>query len=139
MSFEKLWKKYKDVIPYVIFGVLTTIVNIATYWLAAHFFSVEIMISAIVAWFTAVLFAYVTNRKWVFHSEANSIKEIYREILLFFSCRLGTGIADWLCMFVFVKIIGFDDVIIKSLANLLVIVLNYLASKFVIFKHKKEK
>ena len=80
---------------------MTIIVNIASYWLAARFFSVVIITSAIVAWFTAVLFAYVTNRKCFFHNVAKSIKENIKEILLFFSCRFGTGIAGWLCMFVF--------------------------------------
>lgn len=137
MQFKDLYSKYKDVIPYAIFGVLTTIVNIVTYYVAAHFFKIPIMISTILAWLLAVLFAYVTNRKWVFHSSADTPVRIMTEIIAFFSCRIATGIVDWLCMWIFVDLLAFNDVIIKSMANVLVIILNYIASKLLIFKRKE--
>lgn len=70
-----LWDKYKDMIPYVIFGVLTTVVNIVAYWLFYRVFHVYMMVSNIIAWFASVLFAYLTNRKWVFHSEAETFED----------------------------------------------------------------
>lgn len=133
----QLIKKYKDILLYGIFGVLTTVVNIATYWLAAHPLGLSVMVSTVIAWIAAVLFAYVTNRKWVFHSQAQGTKEIVQEIVSFFACRLATGVVDWACMFIFVDLLHFNDVIIKADANVLVIILNYVASKLVIFKHKK--
>ena len=132
-----LWKKYQDIIPYAFFGVLTTIVNIAAYWLSAHPFALSVMLSTVLAWVAAVLFAYITNRKWVFHSQAETSKEILREIFSFFACRMATGVVDWGCMFVFVDLLHLNDVIIKAGANILVIILNYIASKLVIFKSKK--
>lgn len=63
--------------------------------------------------------------------------EILKEILSFFACRLATGVVDWGCMFIFVDLLHLNDVIIKAGANVLVIVLNYIASKLVIFKNKK--
>lgn len=133
----QLLNKYKDFILYAIFGVLTTLVNVVVYWLLAHPLGLGTMISTVVAWIAAVLFAYVTNRKWVFHSDAHTTKEIAKEIASFFACRLATGAVDWACMLVFVDILHFHDVLIKVLANILVIILNYVASKLIIFRKKK--
>lgn len=137
MDYKNLYQKYKDLIPYVAFGVLTTVVNIVTFWIIAHPLGVSVMPSTIIAWITAVLFAYITNRKWVFRSDAHATNEIAKEIVAFFACRLATGVVDWVCMFVLVELLGFNDVIIKFIANIIVISLNYVASKLIIFKHKE--
>ena len=131
---EELWKKYKDVIPYIFFGVLTTLVNIIVYWIFAHPLHLHIMISTIVAWVASVLFAYITNRIWVFHSIATTSAAILKEVIAFFSCRLATGVLDWVCMYVFVDLLAWNDLLVKCGANVLVIVLNYVASKVLIFR-----
>lgn len=136
---KDLFNKYKSIIMYLFFGVCTTLVNIISYYVFAHIFKTGVMFSTVISWILAVLFAYLTNRKWVFESHAKTKKEIFEEIVSFFSCRLATGIVDWLCMYVFVERFGFNDVIIKILSNILVIVLNYVASKLIIFKQKDEK
>ena len=130
------FKKRIDIILYIFFGLCTTFVNMIAYWLFARQLKLDIMTSNIIAWVLAVLFAYITNRKWVFHSKASSIKEISSEIISFFGCRLATGIVDCLCMYIFVELIGFDDMIIKVVSNIIVVVLNYVASKLIIFKNK---
>ena len=135
MDLKRLYEKYKDIIPYAVFGVLTTGVNILVYWLAAHILGLGVMPSTIIAWVAAVLFAYVTNRKWVFHSEAHEASQILKEIASFFACRLATGVVDWIFMFVFVDVLHLNDVVIKAIANIVVIILNYVASKLIIFKH----
>jgi putative flippase GtrA len=132
---KRLYEKYKDVIPYLFFGVCTTIVNVIVYWVAAHPLKSGVMLSTILAWLFAVLFAYITNRTWVFHSKANGISSIIKEIISFFACRLATGVVDWLCMWVFVDILGCQDVVVKAAANVVVIVLNYVASKVIIFNN----
>lgn len=132
-----LIKKHIDFILYGVFGVLTTIVNIGSYWLFANKMHIDVMISTVLAWILAVLIAYLTNRKWVFHSTASTANEIIKEIISFFSCRIATGIVDWLCMFIFVEQMNLNDMVIKTFANVLVIILNYVASKLVIFKHDK--
>ena len=131
---RKRFEQYKDMIAYLFFGVCTTAVNVAVYWLAAHPLELGTMPSAVIAWIAAVLFAYVTNRKWVFHSQARGAAEIAREIASFFACRIATGVLDWACMYVFVDLLHWNDLIIKVAANILVIVLNYVASKLVVFK-----
>ena len=132
---KEYWDKYKDVILYLVFGVFTTVVNIVSYWVCAHVFGMSVMASTVIAWALAVFFAYVTNRTMVFHSSATEKGEILKEIGSFFACRLGTGVVDWVIMFVFVNVLHFNDMIVKIAANVIVIVLNYILSKFVIFKH----
>lgn len=137
MKFIKsLLIKYKDMIAYLFFGACTTVVNIVVYWLLAHPLGMGTMVSTIVAWVAAVLFAYLTNRKWVFHSQAVTRQEITREIVSFFACRLATGVVDWVVMLVFVDVLHFNDLVIKFLANVLVIILNFVASKLIIFRKK---
>ena len=132
---KEYWDKYKDVILYLVFGVFTTVVNIVSYWVCAHVIGMSVMASTVIAWALAVFFAYVTNRTMVFHSSATEKGEILKEIGSFFACRLGTGVVDWVIMFVFVNVLHFNDMIVKIAANFIVIVLNYVLSKFVIFKH----
>lgn len=137
MNINKTYQEYKNLIPYAFFGVLTTVVNMIVFWVMAHPLGVSVMASTVVAWIVAILFAYITNRKWVFRSEAHTQKEVVKEITSFFTCRLTTGVIDWMCMFIFVDLLRFNDVVIKFIANLIVIILNYVASKLIIFRHKK--
>ncbi len=139
MEIKQLFTRYKHVIFYLFFGVCTTAVNVIVYWIAVHVFHMPVMAGTILAWLLAVLFAYTSNRKWVFHSEAMGVSEIWKELISFFACRLATGFVDWICMFIFVDIMDLNDVLIKFLANIVVIVLNYVASKLIIFKKKGEK
>ena len=134
---KKLLIKFQDVIAYLVFGVLTTVVNIVAYWLCAHPLGLGTLPSSVLAWLAAVLFAYVTNRKWVFHSQAVTRQEITREMLSFFACRLATGVVDWVMMFVCVDLLRFNDMVMKILANVVVVILNYVASKLIIFAKKK--
>ena len=133
---KALYTRYQDVIPYLFFGVCTTLVNMAAYAVAAYPLGLSVTASTVIAWILAVLFAYVTNRRWVFHSEARTASEIGREIVSFFSCRLATGLVDLGCMFLFVDVLRCNDLIIKALDNVLVVVLNYVASKLLIFRKR---
>lgn len=136
MKLKEMMEKYKDIVPYAIFGILTTIINIVVYLFFAHILKKEVMLSTLAAWFLSVLFAYVTNRKWVFHSGVLTFSNVIREAVAFFICRLATGIADILIMFIFVNIFHFNDLFIKIISNIAVIILNYVASKWIIFNHK---
>ncbi|MBQ9492652.1 MAG: GtrA family protein [Oscillibacter sp.] len=106
----------------------------ASYWVAAYPLGLSVTASTVIAWVLAVLFAYVTNRRWVFHSAARTAPEIAREMASFFSCRLATGLLDLGCMFLCVDVLGWNDLLIKALDNVLVVVLNYVASKLLIFR-----
>lgn len=134
---RQLYEKYQDKILYLVFGVLTTAVNTGVFWLCAHPLDIPVLPATMIAWFVAVLFAYYTNRKWVFHSEASTGKEYFRECVSFFLCRLGTGILDWVLMYLLVDRLHFNDLVVKVCVNILVIILNYAASKLLIFRKKK--
>ena len=133
-TIKALLHRYRDMLAYLVFGGLTTAVNIVSYWILAHLCGLGVMGSTVLAWVLSVVFAYVTNRIWVFHSEARGMQAIFREMASFFSCRFATGIVDWGCMLVFADILGWWDLGVKVAANVLVIILNYLASKWVIFR-----
>ena len=133
-NIKKLIAGYREAVMYLFFGGCTTLVNFAVYWLCTRPVNMGEGTATAVAWVLSVLFAYVTNRKWVFHSTASTAKEYIKEIVSFFSCRIATGVLDWVCMFVFVTLLAFNDMLIKMLSNILVIILNYVASKLIIFK-----
>lgn len=135
---KELFEKYKDLIPYVIFGVLATIVNYVSYWLFAHPLGCGTVLSTAAAWILSVLFAYVTNRRWVFHSTVRGAKEIGKEFAAFLAARISTGLLDMLVMYVFVDVLGWNDMIMKLASNVIVVILNYIFSKFFIFKKKEE-
>lgn len=131
-----LWKKYKELVLYLVFGAGTTVINIVVYYICAHPLKLNTVISTCVAWVVSVLFAYVTNKIWVFESKSTQMDVIVKEIVSFFSCRLLTGLLDVAWMFVFVDILSFNDMCMKIVSNVIVIVLNYVASKLLIFKKK---
>lgn len=126
--------KYRSFILYAFFGVCTTLVNIIVYYICSYVLNLSTIISTAISWFLAVLFAYVTNREWVFESHVSNTKEVTKEITSFFSCRLLTGLLDIGIMYICVDILNWNDMIIKMISNILVIVLNYVASKLIIFK-----
>lgn len=121
----------KELILYVVFGVLTTVVNIIAYVVFAKFLNVEYIISNIIAWFLSVLFAYITNRIWVFESKSDNI---LREISLFFGGRLFSGVVDTSLLYLMVDILLIGDFVSKVVTQIIVVVLNYVISKLVVFK-----
>lgn len=129
-----LIKKNKEIIMYLIFGVLTTIVNILTYTISTRLFHIDVYSSNVIAWLLSVLFAYLTNRKYVFNSNAKTFKEISKEVFSFYICRVATFLIDMLMMYLMVDMMKIDDLISKIVVNVVVIILNYIFSKLIIFK-----
>ena len=132
---KELFSKYKEVILYLIFGVGTTLVNIVVYYFCSRI-GMETVISTVIAWVLSVLFAYVTNRKYVFESKAVGFVLILKEAASFFLCRLTTGLLDLAIMVICVDLLHFNDMVIKILSNIIVIIINYVISKLLIFKKK---
>lgn len=135
MLFE-IFKKYKEIIMYLIFGFLSTIVNLLSYYLMVSTVfnpknSIELQIANIISWIITIIFVYFTNRKYVFtSSNKNKLKEFFR----FFVARVITLLLDMFIMEVGVIILHFNDMIIKILSLFAVIVSNYIFSKLYIFK-----
>ncbi|MBQ0106122.1 MAG: GtrA family protein [Armatimonadetes bacterium] len=130
---QKTFLQGKHIVPYLIFGVLTTVVNVAVFWLCRKI-GINLKCSTVIAWIMAVLFAYVTNRTWVFHSEEKTLRGIIREILSFFLCRISTGILDLVFMTVFAEIMGINELFIKITSNIIVVILNYIGSRIIFRK-----
>ena len=134
------YNKYKEVVNYIIFGGLTTLVNYASYLGFTRLLKIGVVLSTILAWILSVLFAYITNKKYVFESKSFSISQVIREIISFFSFRILSGLFEVVFMYVFVDIMSFNDIIMKLIANVVVIILNYIFSKIIVFRDaKKEK
>lgn len=132
---KELITSCREVLAYLFFGVCTTLVNIIVYYICRKL-GTDTTAGTVTAWILSVLFAYVTNRRWVFESRADSAIGIVCEGLSFFSCRLATGILDLAVMVLFVDLLHQNDMLIKILSNVLVIILNYLASKLFIFQRE---
>ena len=130
-----IYFNYKEVINYLIFGALCTVVNFVTYYLFAKIFSVEEVTSSGLSWFFAVLFAYITNKLFVFESKTNTKKEFVKEITSFFLARILSGIlCDVGTFALMVKVFKINDIFSKIVTQVMVIVVNYIFSKLFIFK-----
>ena len=130
----ELIKKYKSFLAYAVFGVFTTIVNIVTYNLCYYQMEMSNTRSNIMAWILAVTFAYLTNKAWVFESKSWKWQVLKREVPAFIGCRVATGVLDLVIMYICVDIANWNAMLMKILSNILVILLNYVCSKLVIFK-----
>lgn len=133
----QIYKKYEEVINYLITGGLTTVFNVVFYFILTKVFHADYMISTIVDWIVTVLFAYLLNKIFVFHSKKKG-KLLYKEIYEFFKYRVVTLIVEIFFMYIFVDVIHVHDIISKIVVNIIVIILNYIFSKLFIFK-KEEK
>lgn len=131
---KELLIRYKSMILYIVFGVLTTAVNVAVYWLATRLLNCSVTVSTVLAWILSVLFAYAANRTWVFESHASEMKEVMKEIISFFLARLSTGLLDMLIMYVFAETLAMPDMPVKIASNVIVIILNYVLSRFLVFR-----
>ncbi len=126
-----------EMFMYLIFGGLTTLINIIVYYICT-IFNFSTAVSTTVAFIISVIFAYVTNRKWVFNSKASKPSEILSELWKFFSVRIFTYFADLILMILLVDKLYFNELVCKIAVNLLVIVLNYIASKVIVFRKRKK-
>ncbi len=132
---RELFIKYRELLSYLFFGVLTTVVNYVSYLLLAPFFGTTTIPTAI-AWVLSVAFAYLTNRRWVFRSQAKGAAAVLREAGSFVGARLISGVIDVGIMWVFADRLGFNDKLVKLASNVFVVIFNYIASKLIIFRKK---
>ena len=130
--YDNLNSTLKETINYLIVGVLTTIVSITSYYLLRTIIN-DYKICTVLSWIIAVLFAYVTNRIFVFKSKE---KRIFKEFISFIGSRIFSLLAELLCMFVMVQLINIPDRIAKIIVQVIIIILNYILSKLFVFKKK---
>ena len=132
----KIYQKYKTVILYLAFGSLTTLVNIIAYFSLTKIAGIPYLASNVMAWIVSVLFAYVTNRLFVFASKGQGAIFIIKECSTFIGCRLFSGLVDTTTMYVMIDLLHYNDLFVKIIANIIVIVLNYGLSKRIVFQDK---
>lgn len=134
-----LYLEYKEIINYLVFGVLAMIVNFASYFLFAKLIGIEEVTSSGLSWFCSVLFAYITNKLFVFESKTNTAKEFIKEMVSFFLARVLSGIlCDVGTFALMVKVLKINDVIAKVVTQAMVVIVNYVLSKWIIFKDKQK-
>ena len=131
---KALFRKYYDVLVYLVFGVLTTAVNYIVYLPCYNLLHLSSAVSNVIAWAAAVAFAYVTNKPFVFHSHDWSAKTVVPELTKFVGTRLGSGGLETVILLVFVDILHMNGNLWKLLTSVLVVVLNYIGSKLLVFR-----
>ena len=127
------YHKYKEVLLYLFFGGCTTLVNIISFMII-RLFGLEIYLSNGLAWFISVVFAFVTNKLFVFESKGIGLKKSIKECLYFFACRLLSLVFDMGLMYLMIDILNINELVSKIVSNIFVIIINYVFSKMIIFK-----
>ena len=145
-KFEPVYKKNKEILLYLFFGAWTTVISFVSFFVAAalirlpdiSLFGVPVdtavTISNIISWICAVTFSYVTARIWVFESTANGGNAIFKEATVFYGGRVFTLVVETVMMNVGVQALSINENIMKIIASIVVLILNYVISKLLVFK-----
>lgn len=133
---KELIEKYWDIVSYLFFGVCTTIVNYLIYIPCYNVWGLSASVSNMIAWVVAVAFAYLTNKPFVFKSNDWSAAAVLPELTRFIGCRIGSGAAETLILFLAVDLLGWNGNVWKLLTQVMVVVLNYIGSKLLVFRKK---
>ncbi len=138
-KFEKFIKDNREILAYIFFGGLTTVINVIVYYFCYEILPVPNTASVIIAWIISVAFSFITNKLFVFDSKNFEIKTFLREAASFFTCRILTGILDLIIMYVTVDLLDYNATLWKIISNVIVVILNYVAVKLFIFKKPDKK
>ena len=133
-TIRKLIIKYWDILTYLFFGVLSTVVNYVVYLPAFYMLGLSAAVSNVIAWTVAVAFAFLTNKPFVFKSHDWSRKTVLPELSKFVGCRVASGVAETVILLVTVDLLGWSGGFWKLVTSVLVVVANYFGSKFLVFK-----
>lgn len=133
---KDLLLKYYDLITYLVFGVLTTLVNYIVYYPCLNLLRLSASVSNVIAWVFAVAFAFLTNKPFVFRSHDWSAKTVIPELTKFVGCRVGSGAMETVILFVAVDLLHWNGNLWKIVTSVLVVIVNYVASKLLVFRRK---
>ena len=145
-----LFIKYKEIISYVFFGGLTTVVSFASYAIFTKIIRTQneiagVAVANVLSWVCAVIFAFVTNKLWVFESKESGIKTVLSELCKFTASRLFTGVIEWFGVpfLVYIglnqTILGIEGMLSKVTVSVIVVILNYIFSKLFVFTKKNNE
>lgn len=136
---KSLWERYKELILYVFFGGCTTLINILVYFICRQWLMMSVVSADIFAWFLAVIFAYVTNKLYVFESKSWVGKVVAKELTEFFAARLFSLGVDVAILYITVEVLQWWELPVKIISNVVVIAINYVFSKWIIFRKDAAK
>jgi putative flippase GtrA len=131
---KNLVQKHWDILSYLFFGGLTTVVNYLVYLPCYNLLNLSAAVSNAIAWAVAVAFAYLTNKPFVFRSHDWSLKTVIPELTKFVTCRIGSGLLETGILFLCVDLLAWNGNVWKLITSVLVVILNYIASKLLVFK-----
>lgn len=127
-------QKYKSVVLYLVFGICTTVMNFSVYYICTRWLQLSVITANVVSWIVSVWFAYRTNAAYVFGKNRS-----FQSLLQFYAARLGTGLFDVVGLYVLTHFLFTNDMITKLVLNVVVIILNYIISKYCIFGKMRSK
>ena len=133
---KSLVQKHWDIISYLFFGGLTTLVNFVIYYPCYNWLNISATLSNVIAWAVAVAFAYLTNKPFVFHSHDWSMKTVCPELAKFVGCRIGSGLLETALIFLTVELLHLNGNVMKLLLAVIVVILNYVGSKLLVFRSR---
>lgn len=136
---KQLWKRHKELILYVFFGGCTTLINIISYFACRELMHLPVVPADVLAWLVSVIFAYVTNKLFVFESKSWRLMLVLKEGAAFLAARVFSLGLDVAMLYVTVTVLGWWELPMKVLANVVVIVINYIFSKWIIFRKDAAK
>lgn len=134
--FEPFYKKHKEGLLYLFFGGLAFFLSVFLFWLFYSPLGIDELVANIIVWIIVVLFAFITNRTWVFVSKTETIMEFIKQMGAFYAGRIATLVVEEAMLYVLITRMGFNSLLIKIIAQFVVIVLNYVISKLFVFKKK---
>lgn len=135
--FESFYKEHKEVLLYLFFGALTFIVSVVTFAIFSVVMEMNELIANTFSWIIAVILAFLTNRKWVFRAPTDTVIEFFSQMLSFGTGRVITLVIEEIILLVFITWLGFSRMVIKIVAQIFVIIINYFISKILIFRENK--
>jgi len=133
---RNFFSKYQDVLLYLIFGGLTTLVNFLVYFPLYNLQGLSGAFSNVIAWLVAVIFAFLTNKPFVFQSYDWSVKTVLPEATKFVGCRILSGLMETLSIWMFVDLLRWNGNWIKIIVSVMVVILNFIFSKWIVFIKK---
>lgn len=134
---KNLYFKYQELINYIIFGVATTVVNYAVFAFFIKVIPINYQIANFIGWVISVLFAYITNKLYVFNSKSWEKNILFKEISSFFTARVVSYFVEVIILFIGINLLSGDKLIVKLIDNIIIVIINYVFSKMIIFKNDK--
>ncbi len=132
--FQPFYQKHKEVLLYLFFGGVAVLLNLALFAFFNSGLKINELIANIICWVICVLFQFFTNRTWVFQAKNSAEQSFFKQILSFFGGRVFTLVIEELILFIFITLLMFNTFSVKVAAQIITIVLNYVISKFFVFK-----